>query len=220
MKKISIFLIFAAFITAFSQSKDNGYFTIGKLKYHGGGDWYGNRTSLINLLKYIRENTNIPTAEKEEIVEVMDPELFSYPYLLMSGHGNVRFSEEEVKRLRLYLTSGGFLHMDDDYGMDKSFRREMRKVFPEKELLEIPFDHEIYHSFYDFPNGLPKVHEHDGGPPHGYGIFHEGRLVVFYSNNTDLGDGWEDVEVHNDPSEIRNEAFKMGVNIVVYALRK
>ena len=219
MKKSIIYIIVSLSIFGFSQSKDNGFFTIGKLKYKGGGDWYGNRTSLYNLLNYIRENTNIPVAQKEEIVEIMDPELFSYPYLFMSGHGNVRFSEEESGRLRLYLTSGGFLHMDDDYGMDKSFRREMKKVFPDKELLEMPFDHEIYHSYYKFPNGLPKVHEHDGGPPHGYGIFHEGRLIVFYSNNTDLGDGWEDAEVHNDPPEIRNAAFKMGVNIIVYDLR-
>ncbi|MFC1725336.1 DUF4159 domain-containing protein [candidate division KSB1 bacterium] len=218
LKKTSIFILLLIAVTVFSQEKDTGRLTIGKLKYGGGGDWYGNRTSLVNLMKYARENTTIPTAEKEVIVEVMDPELFSYPYLFMSGHGNVRFTDDEVKRLRLYLINGGFFHADDDYGMDQSFRREMKKVFPDKELVEIPFDHEIYHSYYDFPQGLPKVHEHDGGPPHGYGIFHEGRIVVFYSRNTDLADGWEDPEIHNDPPEIRDPALKMGVNIVVYAL--
>jgi len=136
----------------------------------------------------------------------------------VSGHGNVKFSDEEVKRLRTFLTNGGFLHADDDYGMAESFRREMKKVFPDKDMVEIPFSHKIYHSYYDFPNGLPKVHEHDGGPPHGYGIFHEGKIVVFFSSNTDLGDGWEDQQIHNDPPEIRESALKMGVNIVFYAL--
>jgi len=219
MKRIYISIVLFVLITvSFSQDNKNGYFTIGKLKYSGGGDWYGNRTSLINLLQYIRENTTIPTADKEEIVEITDPELFSFPYLFVSGHGNVKFSDEEVKRLRTFLTNGGFLHADDDYGMAESFRREMKKVFPDKDMVEIPFSHKIYHSYYDFPNGLPKVHEHDGGPPHGYGIFHEGKIVVFFSSNTDLGDGWEDQQIHNDPPEIRESALKMGVNIVFYAL--
>jgi len=136
----------------------------------------------------------------------------------MTGHGNIKFSREEVHKLRDFLTSGGFLHADDNYGMDESLRREFKKVFPKKEWVELPHDHEIFHNYFGFENGLPKIHEHHGGPPHGYGIFLEGRLVLFYSYNTDLGDGWEDQEVHNDPAEKRQSALQMGVNVILYAL--
>ncbi len=192
--------------------------TIARLKYDGGGDWYGDPSSLPNLLRFVDEHTTIRTAEREARVSIMDEALFNYPYLYMTGHGNVRFSEEESSRLRRYLTSGGFLHADDNYGMDAAFRREMKRVFPDKEFMELPFGHPIYGIHFDFPAGLPKIHEHDGKPPQGLGLFHEGRLIVFYTYETDLGDGWEDPEVHNDPPEKRRQALEMGTNIVVYAL--
>ena len=221
-KKIIVFLIFfAAFLPSLiiSQQKDSkSSFTIVRVKYSGGGDWYIDQSSLPNLLKFIRENTNIDVASKESRVEISDEALFSYSYIYITGHGNIRFSEEEVKRLRKYLTGGGFLHADDCYGMDKSFRREMKRVFPDKEFVELPFSHGIYHCMFEFRSGLPKIHEHDGGPPHGYAIFHKGRMIVFYSFNTDLGDGWEDFEVHKDPQEKRTDALKMGTNIVFWAL--
>jgi len=193
-------------------------FTIGRLKYHGGGDWYSNPSSLPNLLVAINERTNIRAAPREEVVEINDPKLFQYPYLYMNGHGSVGFSDEEVKILRNYFAAGGFLHADDNYGMDSSFRREIKNVFPNSPLVELPFDHPIYHAFYDFPNGLPKIHEHDAKPAQGFGIFYENRLVVFYTYECDLGDGWEDPDVHNDPPEKREAAIKMGINIVIYSL--
>jgi hypothetical protein len=170
------------------------------------------------LLTAIKERTNIRTAPREEIVEITDPKLFQYPYLYMTGHGNVRFADEEIKILRTYFAAGGFLHADDNYGMDSSFRKEIKKIFPDSPLTEVPFDHLIYHSFYEFPNGLPKIHEHDGKPAQGFGIFYESRLVIFYTYECDLGDGWEDPDVHNDPPEKREAALKMGINIVIYSL--
>jgi len=194
-----------------------GEFTIARLKYRGGGDWYTDPTSLPNLLRQVEKVLGIPTAE-EVRVSPLDEHLFAYPFLYMTGHGRVKFSSEEAARLRLYLESGGFLWADDCYGMDEYFRKEIRKVFPDDELVELPFDHEIYHMVYDFDHGLPKIHEHHGGPPHGYGIIHNGRLVVFYSYNTDIGCGLEDAEVHRDPPEKREAAMKMAINIVAYAL--
>ena len=193
-------------------------FVIGRLKYAGGGDWYGNQSSIRNIQRALAERVGIPTATEERTVSILDVDLFETPFLTVSGHGTVRFSQEEAERLRHYLRHGGFLWADDDYGMDESFRPEMRKVFPEAELVELPFDHEIYHCFYDLPDGLPKIHEHHGGPPHGYGIFQDGRLVVFYSFNTDIRDGTEDPEVHKDPPEKREAAMRMAMNVVVYAL--
>jgi hypothetical protein len=195
-----------------------GRFHIARLKYRGGGDWYTDPTSIPNLLDYVHDALGIETAKEEVRLSIMDEALFSYPFVYMTGHGKVKFSDEEAARLRRYLLSGGFLWADDCYGMDESFRGEMRNVFPEAELVEIPFDHEIYHVFYDLPAGLPKIHEHHGGPPHGYGILNQGRLVVFYSYNTDIGCGLEDPEVHGDPAEKRDAARKMAVNIVAYAL--
>ena len=192
--------------------------TIARVIYEGGGDWYSNPSSLPNLLAAIRGHTGLPVDDQEVQVGLKGAELFNFPYLYINGHGNIKFDEEEVPRLRRYLAEGGFLHADDNYGMDQSFRREMKKVFPDAEFVELPFDFPIYHSVFDFPDGLPKVHEHDGGPPQGLGIFHEGKLVAFYSLNTDLGDGWEDAEVHHDPEPVRQQALKMGVNIFVYAL--
>ena len=195
-----------------------GGFQIVRLKYRGGGDWYSDPTSLPNLHRYVKDALGVETPKDEARLSIMDDALFSYPFLYMTGHGKVRLSEEEAARLRRYLVSGGFLWADDNYGMDEYFRREMRKVFPEEELVEIPFGHEIYHVVYDFPTGLPKIHEHDGGPPHGYGVLHDGRLVVFYSYNTDIGDGLEDPEVHRDPADKRDAARRMAINIVAYAL--
>jgi hypothetical protein len=195
-----------------------GGFQIARLKYRGGGDWYSDPTSLPNLLKRVEEVLGIETARDEVRLSIMDEALFSHPFTYMTGHGKVKFSEEEAARLRHYLASGGFLWVDDNYGMDEYFRREIRKVFPEEELVELPFDHPIYHIVYGFPAGLPKIHEHHGGPPHGYGIFCGGRLVIFYSYNTDIGDGLEDFEVHRDPPEKREAAMRMAVNVVTYAL--
>jgi hypothetical protein len=195
-----------------------GGFQLARLKYRGGGDWYSDPTSLPNLLRDVEKVLGVETPKEEVRLSIMDEALFSYPFLYMTGHGKVKFSDEEAARLRRYLVSGGFLWADDNYGMDEYFRGELRKVFPEAELVELPFDHEVYHVIYDFPAGLPKIHEHHGGPPHGYGIVHDGRLVVFYSYNTDIGDGLEDAEVHRDPPEKREAAGRMALNIVAYAL--
>jgi hypothetical protein len=200
------------------NGKSAGGFVIARLKYRGGGDWYSDPTSLPNLLRLVEDVLGVETPKEEVRLAIMDEALFSYPFLYMTGHGKIKFSDEEAARLRRYLLSGGFLWADDNYGMDEYFRREVRRVFPEKELVEIPFDHEIYHVIYDFPDGLPKIHEHHGGPPHGYGIVNDDRLVVFYSYNTDIGDGLEDAEVHRDAPEKRDAAGKMAVNIVAYAL--
>ncbi|HFE62917.1 MAG TPA: DUF4159 domain-containing protein [Caldithrix sp.] len=192
--------------------------TVARIKYGGGGDWYGNRTTFPNIFKYMREHLGIETAQREVTVEVMKKDLFRYPIIYLAGHGNVKFSEDEIARLRLYLTNGGFLWADDDYGMDKFFRREMKRVFPELEWVELPFSHPIFHSAYDFPNGLPKVHKHAGGPPKALALFYEGRMVVFYSFNTDISDGCEDPDIHGDPPPVRESALKMGTNILLWAL--
>ncbi|MFH1502264.1 MAG: DUF4159 domain-containing protein [Candidatus Eisenbacteria bacterium] len=192
--------------------------TVGRLKYRGGGDWYANPTSLPNLLAALRGRTAIDVAERPVTVAPEDDELLLCPIVHVTGHGRVAFNDSEAAALRRYLDRGGFIWADDNYGMDRSFRAAIGRVLPGASFVELPFDHGIYHSFYDFPDGLPKVHEHDGGPPHGYGVFHEGRLVIFYSFNTDVGDGMEDAEVHHDPPETREAALRMGVNIVVYAL--
>lgn len=192
--------------------------TIARIKYRGGGDWYGNRTTFINLFQFMRQNTNLKTSEREVTMEIVDRNFFRYPIAYIAGHGNIKFSDEEVLRLRKYLTNGGFLWADDDYGMDFSFRREMKRVFPELDWVELPFSHPIYHIFYQFPNGLPKIHKHDGGPPKGFALFYEGRLVAFYSWNTDISDGCEDPDVHGDPAELRESALQMGTNIILWAL--
>jgi len=191
---------------------------ITRLRYEGGGDWYANPSSLSNLLAAVRTRTGIPVSDREAQISLLDPSLPDHPYLYMTGHGNVAFSPAERAALRAYLLGGGFLHADDNYGLDESFRREMAEVFPDAQLTEIPSDHPIFHVFYDFPEGLPKVHEHDGRPPQAFGIFHGGRLVVLYTYETDLGDGWEDEGVHDDPPEVREQALRMGVNIFLYAL--
>lgn len=189
---------------------------IAKLKYNGGGDWYANKTALPNLIAFSNKELNTNIYREEDVVEVGSPELFSYPYVYMTGHGNVVFSLEEAANLRNYLLAGGFLHVDDNYGLDQFIRLEIKKVFPEHEFVEIPFDHPIYHQKFDFPKGLPKIHEHDGKPAQGLGIFHDGRLLVFYSFESDLGNGWEDPRIHNDPEEKRLQALRMGANIIAF----
>ena len=193
-------------------------FAIARLHYDGGGDWYSDPSSLPNLIGFLSKNTDLSVRPEEVRVKPGDPQLFLYPYLYMTGHGNIRFSDADLRNLRTYLTNGGFLHADDNYGMDESFRREIKRIFPEKDLVELPFDHPIYHMKYDFTNGPPKIHKHDGKPAQGLGVFNDGRLVIFYTYQTDLGDGWEDTDVHNDPPGKHEAALEMGTNIVLYAL--
>ncbi|MGH7558380.1 MAG: DUF4159 domain-containing protein [Gemmatimonadota bacterium] len=191
--------------------------TVARLRY-GPGDWYANPTSLPNLLQFVREELGFPVADREAVVQATDPELDRYPLLYLTGHGEIRLSDEEVAALRRYLTSGGMLHADDNFGIDESLRREISRIFPDEPLVELPVDHPIYRIAFPFPDGLPKIHEHAGGPPHGYGVFHDGRLVVYYTFNTDLGDGWEDPDVHGDPAAVRRQALEMGANVIAYAL--
>lgn len=191
---------------------------VARLQYDGGGDWYANPSSLPNLIAAIRERTTLRVDRTEARVSLLDDRLWDYPFLHMTGHGNVRFSEAEGARLREYLARGGFLHVDDNYGLDSSFTREIARVFPDRPLLDVPLTHPIYRAPYEFPRGLPKIHEHDGKPPRGRGIFLGERLALFYSHETDLGNGWEDPRVHNDPPELREAALRMGVNLFVYAV--
>jgi hypothetical protein len=194
-------------------------FGIARLKYGGGGDWYEDRTSIVNLMQHVRQRTAIPVAgDQEAVVEPSSAAVFQYPFLFACGHGNMKFTPSEVTNMHRYLTTGGFLWVDDDFGIEPSFRREMKRVFPGSTLVELPFSHPIFHSLYEFPNGLPKIHEHDGGPPKAFGIVWDGRLVVLFTFDTDLGDGLEDEDVHHDPPEKREAAARMGVNIVQFAL--
>lgn len=206
-KKYLLFLLFS--LAGFSQE-------IALLKYNGGGDWYANPTSLPNLIKYANQNINTKIKAKPGTVEPSSPDLFSYPFVHMTGHGNVVFSDAEITNLRNYLLSGGFLHADDNYGMDQYIRREIKRIFPNKDLVEIPANHPIFQKPNIFSNGLPKIHEHDGKRPQAFGIFENNRLVLLYTYECDLGDGWEDPEVHNDPKEVREKALKMGANILNY----
>jgi len=189
---------------------------LAKLKYAGGGDWYANKTALPNLIEFCNQTLGMNLAADEDVVEAGSRDIFLYPYVYMTGHGNVVFSAEDAANLRKYLTGGGFLHIDDNYGLDKFIRIELKKIFPELELVELPYSHPIYHQKFDFPNGLPKIHEHDAKPAQGFGLIYEGRLVVFYSYETDLGNGWEDPRIHNDPQEKRLQALQMGANIISY----
>jgi len=190
---------------------------IALLKYKGGGDWYANPTSLPNLIAFCNNNINTKINQKPETVDVGSTDIFQYPLIHMTGHGNVFFNEDEAENLRNYLISGGFLHIDDNYGMEPYLTKELKKVFPEQDLVELPASHPIFNCFYKFPNGLPKIHEHDGKRPQAFGIFYKDRLVLLFTFECDLGDGWEDELVHNDPFELREKALKMGANIVKYA---
>jgi hypothetical protein len=193
-------------------------YQIAVMKYKGGGDYYSNPTSVPNLVKWVNRQLNMNIDETVPYVDVSSPEINNYPFIHMTGHGNVVFSPSDASNLRAYLLGGGFLHISDNYGMDKFVRKEMKKVFPEIDFIELPFGHPIYHQTYDFPTGLPKVHEHDGKAPQGLGLVYEGRLVCFYDVECDLGDGWEDPEVHRDSEEARTKALKMGANILQFAL--
>ena len=212
--------ILPIFLLLFALSVSAQKLKIAKLKYGGGGDWYANKTSLPNLIRFCNQQLKTNLEAEEEVVEAGSPEIFSYPFVHMTGHGNVVFNSAEAQNLRKYLMSGGFLHIDDNYGLDKFIRPELKKVFPELSLVEVPFDHPIYHQKFHFYKGLPKVHEHDNKPPQGFGLFWEGRLVCFYTYECDLGNGWEDQVVYNDSEEIRQKALQMGANIITYAFTK
>jgi len=189
---------------------------IAKLKYDGGGDWYANKTALPNLIKFCNTNLGTKINPEEAIIEVGSKFIFTYPYVYMTGHGNAVFSDQEAENLRNYLIGGGFLHIDDNYGLDKFVRLEMKKVFPELDFVELPFDHPIYNQKFKFENGLPKIHEHDGKPAQGFGLLYEGRLVCYYTYETDLGNGWEDQQIYNDPQKLRIKALQMGANIIQF----
>jgi len=201
-----------------AQPRIESQFRIARLKYSGGGDWYNDPSEEVNLLKFVQQNTNIDCDPRYEFVDLSSDKLFSYSCLFITGHGNIAFSDYEVQRLRSYLQQGGFLYADDDYGMDKAFRREMKKVFSDQELVELPFSYGLYHCHFSFPNGVPKTHKHDGKPSQGFGLFYNGRLVVYYTYESNPSDGWTDPEVHGDPEPVRQEALRFGTNIVVWAL--
>ena len=204
------------FTSAFSGVAQDPTLKLGLLKYGGGGDWYANPTSLINLAAFCNKNLLTNFDLEYGVVDVGSAEIYNYAFLHMTGHGNVVFSDADAENLRTYLIAGGFLHIDDNYGMDPFVRLAIKKVFPELEFIELPFNHGIYNQKYNFPNGLPKIHKHDDKPARGYGLFYEGRLICFYSYECDLGDGWEDAAVHNDPEEVRIKALRMGANLIQY----
>lgn len=210
-KKI-LLTVFCCFTIGLTINAQN----VAVLKYGGGGDWYGNPTALPNLVKFCNDNIDTNISETVETVEVGSIDIFQYPLLHMTGHGNVFFSDDDANNLRTYLLSGGFLHIDDNYGMEPYVTKELKKVFPNKDLIDIPKTHPIFNTAYEFPNGLPKIHEHDGKAPQALGLFHEGRLLLLFTFESDLGDGWEDPEVHNDPEDVRQKALKMGANIMKY----
>lgn len=216
MKKKILLIVFTVFFGFIMQAQQSTGLSLALLKYRGGGDWYANPTSLPNLANFSNVNLGTAFSKRVATVEVGSLDIFNYPFVHMTGHGNVIFSDQEAENLRQYLIAGGFLHIDDNYGMDPYVRVAMKKVFPEKEFVELPFNHPVYQQKYKFPNGLPKIHEHDGKAPRGYGILWEGRLVCFYSYESDLGDGWEDQSVHNDPEDKRLAALKMGANLISY----
>ena len=217
LSKYALFFPALVIILAFRSSAPSSY-QIALLKYNGGGDWYANlETSLPNLIRFCNDNLKMNIHPEQAIVDAGSMEIYNYPLIHMTGHGNVIFSGQEAENLRNYLIAGGFLHVSDNYGMDKFVRVQLKRVFPELDLVELPFNHPIYHQRYDFPNGLPKIHEHDNGSPKGYGLIYNGRLVCFYDFECDLGDGWENQEIHNDSQEARTKALKMGANILSYA---
>jgi hypothetical protein len=220
LRKIAIILVLLVLSNSqmsFAQ-KSQAAVKLARVKYSGGGDWYNDPSSEINLLKFVQQNTNIQVDPVYEYVDLASDNLFLYPLIFLTGHGNLNFSEQEVSRLRAYLENGGFLYIDDDYGLDKYIRKEIKKIFPEKEFQELPYSHSIYNIHFKFPNGVPKNHEHDDKAPQGLGLFHEGRLCVFYTVESNPSDGWADPDVHNDSAEKRLEALKFGANIIIYAL--
>lgn len=213
------YLLLSVFILQVSaESQTSPGFQFARLKYEGGGDWYNDPSAEVNLLNFIKSNTNVKVKAEYTFVDIATDEIFSYPFLFMTGHGNIVFSSDEAARLRRYLERGGFLYIDDDYGFDKAVRREMKKVFPDKDFIELPFSHGIYNIMYDFSLGPPKTHKHDEKPPQGFGIFIDERLVVYYTYESNPSDGWADSEIHNNPPEKREEALQFGTNLVLYAL--
>ncbi len=219
-KYLIIPLFLLSFIISAFQYEAENHMQLALLKYQGGGDWYANPTALPNLADFCNKNLGTNFEKDYETVEVGNANLFNYPFVHMTGHGNVVFSDAEAENLRIYLLSGGFLHIDDNYGMDPFVRPAMKKVFPELDFVELPFDHPIYKQKFTFTNGLPKIHKHDDKSPQGFGLIYEGRVVCFYSYESDLGDGWEDQEVHNDPESVRRKALEMGANIVQFAFEQ
>lgn len=215
MRSKSLVVILGCMLLSFSGIAQK--MKLGLLVYGGGGDWYANPTALKNLARYANQQLGTALEATEGQVEAGSRELFNYPIVFATGHGRISFSDAEAQNLRTYLIGGGFLHIDDNYGMDKFIRPAFKKVFPEMEFVEIPFNHPVYHQKFDFANGLPKIHEHDNKPPKGYGLLWKGRLVCFYTVETDLNDGWEDPEVHRDPEEKRQQALRMGANLIQYA---
>ena len=215
-KILTIFLFTGLIFGAVAQTE--GTFSIARLKYDGGGDWYNDPSAEVNLLNFVQQKTNIKVDARYQFVEISSEEIFSYPFLFMTGHGNLVFAEDEVERLRLYLENGGFLYIDDDYGLDNAVRREMKKIFPLKNFQEIPFSYGLYNVLYKFKNGPPKTHEHDKKLPSGFGIFIGERLVVYYTYESNPSDGWADATVHNDSPAKREEALKFGTNIIIWAL--
>ncbi len=217
--QLRVFLFSFFLLVSLSSFSQKGV-QLALLKYNGGGDWYANPTSLTNLVKFCNDNLNTSLVEDYATVEAGSLEIFNYPFVHMTGHGNVFFNEQEARNLRNYLLAGGFLHIDDNYGLDPYVRPQMKKVFPELDFVELPFDHAIYHQRYEFANGLPKIHEHDNKPPQGFGLIYEGRLVCFYSYECDLGDGWEDPDVHHDSAASRQKALQMGANLISYVFMR
>jgi len=218
MRKICIIFLLLFCGHTFAQTTPS--IRLALLKYRGGGDWYANPTSLTNLIQFCNKNLGTQIFPENDIVDAASPEIFNYPIVHMTGHGNVVFSDLEAQNLRKYLIGGGFLHIDDNYGLDEFIRPQLKKIFPELELVELPFTHPIYKQKYEFKNGLPKIHEHDGKAPQGFGYIWEGRLVIFYSYESDLGDGWEDASVHGDSEPTRTKALQMGANIIQYVFNK
>ena len=213
MKRL-LLIVYIIITTQCLFPQNEGAFQIARLKYDGGGDWYNGQTEEPNVLDFVKQNTNIKVKAEYTWVDISSDAVFSYPFLFMTGHGNIIFTNDEGDRLRKYCEAGGFLYADDDYGMDKAFRREMKKIFPGKELVELPFNYDMY----NFPNGVPKTHEHNGKPPQGFGIFINGRLAVYYTYESNPSDGWDDSDVHSDPPGKRLEALRFGVNLIVWAL--
>ena len=209
-----IIFLFLTYISVSTYAQD-----VAILKYNGGGDWYANPTAIPNLIAFTNQNIKTNISKSPRIVSVGSEDLYSFPIVFMTGHGNIYLSDDEAKNLKNYLISGGFLHISDNYGLDKFIRRELKKVFSKLELIEIPVNHPIYNQSYKFPKGIPKIHEHDKKQAEGFGLFHNGRLVVFYDYETDLSDGWEDAEIHNNPQNVREKALQMGANIIEYAFK-
>ncbi|MCU0453504.1 MAG: DUF4159 domain-containing protein [Bacteroidetes bacterium] len=222
MKRLSLLPLLLVWLVGSvdAQARMESQFRIGRLKYSGGGDWYNDPSAEVNLLRFAKQQAGVDSDPRYEFVELSSDRLFTYSFLFMTGHGNVVFSQAEADRLRLYLERGGFLYVDDDYGLDKAFRRELAKVMPGAPLVEIPFDHPIYRIPFSFPNGVPKTHEHDNKPSRGYGLFVDGRLSLFYSVESNPSDGWVDAEIHGDPEAVRLEALRFGTNLIVWALTR